>query len=163
MRHRIFILCAVLFFEYGLIGLQAQDAIPATGGSVSVIGKGSVSYTVGQVLFTTNNGATGSVMQGVQQPFEISVLSGMEKGKDIGLSFLAYPNPTSENLILRTDLPETSVLSFQLFDMYGKLLYSNILSGKETRIDMSNLGSAHYFLKVMDNNEELIVFTIIKN
>ena len=163
MRHRRFIFCAVLFFEYGLIGLQAQDAIPATGGSVSVIGQGSVSYTVGQVFFTTNTGTTGSVLQGVQQPFEISVVSGMEEAKDISLSFLVYPNPASENLILRTDNFKTSALSFQLFDMYGKLLYRNTLSGNETSIDMSRLLPAIYFLKVVENNNELKSFEIIKN
>ena len=162
MRHRRFIFCAVLFFEYGLIGLQAQDAIPATGGSVSVIGQGSVSYTVGQVLFTTNPGTTGSVTQGVQQPFEISILSGMQEAEDISLSFFVYPNPTSENLMLRTDDFKTSAFSFQLFDIYGKLLYSNMLSGNETRIDMRRLLPAIYFLKVFENNKELKSFEIIK-
>jgi len=163
MRHRWFIFCAVLFFELGIIGIQAQDAIPATGGHVSVIGQGSVSYTVGQVFFITSTGTTGSVLQGVQQPFEISVASSMEEAKDISLSFLVFPNPTSENLILRTDNFETSALSFQLFDMNGKLLYGNILSGKETSIDMSGLLPAIYFLKVIENKKELMSFEIMKN
>lgn len=162
MRHKQFIFCAVLFFEFGLIGLQAQEGISATGGNALVSGQGTVSYSVGQVVHTTNTGTTGSILQGVQQPFEISVVTGIEKARDIDLLVSAYPNPTTDHLILRVDHLEGSDFSFQLFDMSEKLLESKRLSDNETSIDMSKFTPAIYFLKVIENNKEIKTFRIIK-
>jgi hypothetical protein len=49
----------------------AQHAVSAAGGNLDGAG-GSASYTVGQVVYTTNSGLTGFVIQGVQQPYEPS-------------------------------------------------------------------------------------------
>jgi len=53
-----------------MIGLQAQETIPASGGKASGSG-GTASYSFGQVVYTTYTGTNGLVAQGVQQPFEI--------------------------------------------------------------------------------------------
>jgi hypothetical protein len=54
-------------------------------------------------------------------------------------------------------------LSYQLFDMYGKLLETKKLDGYETNIVMSNLVPATYFVKVIQGNKEIKTFKIIKN
>ena len=59
------------------VGLHAQETVPATGGDATRAG-GSSSYTLGQVVYTTNTGTNGSVAQGVQQPYEISISVGIE-------------------------------------------------------------------------------------
>jgi len=64
----VFILVLLLGLTFP--GLQAQEAIPASGGNVTGSG-GTVSYSIGQVFYLMNSGATGSVLQGVQQPHEI--------------------------------------------------------------------------------------------
>ena len=84
MRHKKFTLSAVLLLGLGLTGLQAQTSVNATGGDASGSG-GSVSYSVGQVVYTTNTGTSGSVAQGVQQPYEISVVTAIEEAKGINL------------------------------------------------------------------------------
>src|SRR6056297_978638 len=71
------ILIAMLLFGPGLTGANAQQAMPASGGDASGSG-GFVSYSVGQVVYTTHTGANGSVAQGVQQTYEIAVESGIE-------------------------------------------------------------------------------------
>jgi hypothetical protein len=48
---------------------QSQEAIPVSAGAAAGAG-GSISYTVGQVFYTTYTASTGSVSQGVQHPFE---------------------------------------------------------------------------------------------
>jgi hypothetical protein len=50
----------------GLGGLQAQETPAATGGEATVSG-GTVSYSVGQVVYTSAKGRNGSAAQGVQQ------------------------------------------------------------------------------------------------
>ncbi len=154
-------LSAVLLFGLGLAGLQAQESVNASGGNASGSG-GSTSYSVGQVVYTTNTGTNGTVAQGVQQPLEISVVTGLEEAKGINLSVKAYPNPTTDYLTLSVDNFETSNLSYQLFDMSGKLLKSEKIVGNQTSIIMSNFVPATYFVKVIVENKEVKTFKIIK-
>jgi hypothetical protein len=142
--------------------LQAQTAIPSSGGKAEGTG-GSVSYSFGQVVYTTKTGSNGSVAEGVQQPFEISVVTSIEDAKEINLSISAYPNPTSEYVTLSVVDFDLTQLSYQLYDMNGKLLDTKKLEGNQTRILMSNLTPATYFLKVTDENQEVKTFKIIKN
>ena len=84
-----------------LLGTQliyAQQSIPASGADASGSG-GSSSYSVGQLVYTTNTGS-GSVSQGVQQVFEFQTLSNPEL-TTVKLSAVTYPNPTSDYVILK--------------------------------------------------------------
>ena len=160
-------LSAVLLLGLGLTELQAQESVNATGGDASGSG-GSASYSVGQVVYTTNTGTNGSVAQGVQQPFEISVVNAIEESKGINLSVSAYPNPTTDYLTLEVDNSvktnhDLSQLSYQLYDMSGKLLQSKKITGNQTSIVMSNLVPATYFVKVIQGNKEVKTFKVIKN
>lgn len=165
MRHKKLKLSAIILLGLGLTGLQAQESVNATGGDASGSG-GSASYSVGQVVYTTNTGTSGSVAQGVQQPYEISVVTGLEEAKGINLSVSAYPNPTTDYLILSIDASTTlsiQSMSYQLYDMNGKLLQSEKITGNQTSIGMSNLVPANYFVKVIQANKEVKTFKIIKN
>ena len=155
-------LSAVLLLGLGLTGLQAQESVNATGGNASGSG-GTVAYSVGQVVYTTNTGANGSVAQGVQQPFEISVVLAIEEAQGINLSVSAYPNPTTDYLTLEVNEFELSNLNFQLYDISGKLLQNEKITGNQTSIVMSNLVPATYFVKVIQDNKEVKTFKIIKN
>ena len=162
MRHKKLKLSAVLLLGLGLTGLQAQTSINATGGNASGSG-GSSSYSVGQVAYQTHTGTNGSVAQGVQQPFEISVVTAIEEAKGINLSVSAYPNPTTDYLTLSIKEFDISNVSYQLLDMNGKLLQNEKITGNQTSIVMSNLVPATYFVKVIQDNKEVKTFKIIKN
>jgi len=142
--------------------IQAQKTIPTTGGNATGAG-GSISYTVGQVVYTTNSGTTGTVTHGVQQPYEISIITSLEEAKDINISCIAYPNPTSDFLILKIENYDGESLSYKLLDINGILLQNKKVTGNETTIDMSSISSAIYFLIIADYNKELKSFKIIKN
>ena len=164
MRHKKLKLSVVLLLGLGLTGLQAQENVNATGGNALGSG-GSSSYSVGQLVYTTNTGTNGSVAQGVQQPYEISVVTGLEEAKGINLSVSAYPNPTTDYLTLSIDASTTlsiQSMSYQLYDMNGKLLQNEKISGSQTSIVMSNLVPATYFVKVVQGNKEVKTFKIIK-
>jgi hypothetical protein len=141
--------------------MLAQEAIPATGGDVTE-SEGSVSYTIGQVLYITNTGTNGSVAEGVQQPYEISVVVGIEQAKDINSICKAYPNPSTDLLILEVESAANEDLYFQLYDMMGKLLVSKKLLNIKTNISMANLAPSTYFLKVTDHQKVVKTFKIIK-
>lgn len=162
MRHKRLRLSALLLLGLGMTGLQAQESVNATGGNASGSG-GSASYSVGQVVYTTNTGTSGSVAQGVQQPYEISVVTEIEEAKVINLTVSAYPNPTTDYLTLIIEELEISNLSYQLYDINGKLLQNEKIERNQTSIDMSKLVPAIYFVKVVHEGKEVKTFKIIKN
>lgn len=150
----------------------SQQTIATNGGNASGSG-GSSSYSVGQLVYTTHAGTSGSVAQGVQQPYEISVVTGIEEAIGINLSLTAFPNPTSDFLTLEVKDLTLSTLHFQLYDMSGKLLQSEKITGSQTSIVMSNLVPATYFVKVyavdwdestevVKGSKEIKTFKIIK-
>ncbi len=152
---------ALLLLFIGLAGIHAQEVIPTTGGEASG-GGGSICYSVGQLIYTTNVGINGSVAQGVQQPYEISVVSGLED-LGINLNVSAYPNPTTDFLLLIIEKENLKEFSYQLYDLDGKLLEYKKITGNQTRVVISNFLPATYFLKVIKGKEEVKAFKIVKN
>ena len=119
MKHKK-TLTSVAFLLLSLGGLHAQENAVAAGGEATGPG-GSVSYSVGQVVYTTATGTNGSAAQGVQQPYEIYVITGVTE-TSINLEMSAYPNPTTNYLTLKVDDFELSTLNFQLIDLQGKVI-----------------------------------------
>ncbi len=151
----------LLLLVFGLQTLQAQEAVITAGGDASVSGV-TVAYSVGQIVFTTHMGTNGSVAQGVQQPYEISIVQGMEENA-IKLKLTAYPNPTANFLTLDLGNSELSTLNFQLYDISGKIITSRKIKSSNETIYMGNLPSAIYILNVAMNNRVVKTFKIIKN
>ncbi|MBE9467507.1 MAG: T9SS type A sorting domain-containing protein [Bacteroidetes bacterium] len=162
MKHKQLQLSVLLLLAFGLTGLQAQESVNTSGGEAFGSG-GSASYSVGLVVYTTNTGTNGSVAKGVQQPYEISVVTAIKKAEGINLSVSVYPNPTTDYLTLKVENYETAKLNYQIFDVNGKLLQSKKATGEQTQIETSNLVPASYFVKVLDNKKEIKVFKIIKS
>ena len=156
-------LCFLFLIGFGTIILHAQSTIPATGGNATGSGASSVSYTVGQIVYTTNTGTNGSSAQGVQQPYEISVVTAIEEALDILLEIKVYPNPATDFIKLKIKNYELQNLRYQLYDINGSILQDSKIVGNETTIVMSNSVSAIYFLKVTDNNKVIKTFKIIKH
>lgn len=154
-------LSTILLLVLGLNGLLAQEVVPITGGELTG-GGGTVVYSVGQIFYTINNGTNGYVVQGVLQPFEISVTLGVEI-KNISLGLSVYPNPTTNYLNLKITNSEFSFLVYQLFDIQGRLLEKSKLTYKNTTINMERLPSATYFLNITNKQNTVKIFKIIKN
>lgn len=151
------------FLIMGLLSsgwLSAQEAVVVSGGGGSG-GGGSTTYSIGQVTYTEISGSTGSVIQGVQQPYEIFVL-GRDDHKNISLNISAYPNPTVSYLTLQINA-EIKGLRYQLFDLNGRLLRNEKITAIETSIPMQTYNDAVYILKVYSNQSELKTFKIIKS
>ena len=151
----------LLTFTFLLSTVSAQESVNTTGGNAAGSG-GSVSYSVGQAAYQTHTGTNGSVAEGVQQPYEISVVTGIDEAKAINLLVSAYPNPTADYLTLSISEFNISGLSYQLYDMNGRLLQDEKVTGPTTNIAMLNFVSATYFMKVRQGQKEIKTFKIIK-
>lgn len=162
MKHKREVLFILVFFCFSMMVTHAQEIIPAAGGNVSG-STGSVSYTVGQILCGSLSGTHGTITQGVQQPYEISVVTGINETSAILFKIEVYPNPTKDLIILKAENFEIENISYLLYSSNGTLLRNNRVEGTETRIAMSNLEPATYFLKVIWKNKGFKTFKIIKN
>ena len=160
MKKNVFILFHLLVV--GLVSINGQppqQSVASSGGDASNT-EGSVSYSVGQDIYSGSQSESGEVSEGIQQPYEIFVLTGLDV-KGVNLKFSIYPNPTSDILILETEFEEQD-LTYQLYDINGKILQNNNIVNDQTKIDLSEYNTSVYLLIVRVNNEELKSFKIIK-
>jgi len=140
--------------------LCSQEAITVSAGEAAGSG-GSVSYTVGQVFYTTNTAATGGVSQGVQHPFEFQTLSNPEL-TTVKVTAVTYPNPTKDFIILKITDRTLYNLRYTLFDVNGKSIVSDAITASSTAIQMKHLAIGAYVLKVIQKNKSLKSFKILK-
>tara|TARA_R110002072_G_scaffold31040_9_gene96259 strand:- start:899 stop:1378 length:480 start_codon:yes stop_codon:yes gene_type:complete len=151
-----------LYCHFLVIGLNfshAQNSPTATGGDASGF-NGSVSYSIGQVVFTSLASGTTSLIQGNQQAFEISNPISIEEF-EISFNAEIFPNPSSKNLTLKMDLDDSC--SYQLIDLNGKLLKTEIIVSKNTTISMVSFPKASYYLRILKKGQILKSFKVIKN
>ena len=81
--------------------LYAQTDFVGSGGSVETPA-GSVSFTVGQSFSQVTDMAQGAVYEGVQQPFELFVVS-IFSGPAQTLHARVFPNPASTDLNIQLE------------------------------------------------------------
>lgn len=148
-------------FLLGIVEMNAQRATVASGGNATGSG-GTISYSISQVADKTQTGTTGTITQGVQQPFEIITLGGFEF-ENIRLEAVVFPNPTVSNVTLKILAPYFENLNFQLYGIQGKLLSYGKIAGEETVFNMESYSSGAYILNISSNTKSLKTFKIIKN
>jgi hypothetical protein len=102
------------------------------------------------------------VNQGVQQPYEIVTTAGIAD-QDISLQLSTFPNPTSGSLTISVGEHTSEKLSYQLFDIQGKLIEEKEIIQHETGVSMDRLAPSTYLLKITDTGQLVKEFKIIKN
>lgn len=142
------------------VASMAQQSPVSAGGDISGNG-GNISYSIGQVVYTTNTGETGTITQGVQQPYEFLIIKGVEN-LNVHLQLSVFPNPTRDRVALQIQNYNFDQLEFQLFDQVGKLIATFPITTATTIVPMEGYSSGIYFLKVMDDSQEIKSFKIVK-
>lgn len=138
----------------------AQESANSAGGNASG-GGGSVAFSVGQVVYTTNTGNSGSIAQGVQHAYEFFTFGFSET--ELSISLKVFPNPVAEYLILEISDYTNEELLYQLFDMQGNELSKEQIVKQQTLINMNGLPTATYFMNVVNQeNKKVQCFKIIK-
>ncbi len=154
-----------LFISYCLIlvGLGstfAQENTVTSGGMAFGTG-GSVSYTIGQIDYMNATGTGGTITEGLQQPYEIMIISGIEE-TDVNLALAVYPNPTTDFVVLSVQNSTLQNMTYLLYDLQGKIIEKQKLNDSQTTISMVDLASGTYFIKVLRKNSEVKNFKVIK-
>jgi hypothetical protein len=151
----------LLLFLFLQISVHAQEVLLPSGGTISGVG-GSASFSVGQTEYSTSAGVNGVSIAGVQQPYEITVITDNQNIDKSAIAVRIYPNPTSNFLNIDINNPQLTDLNFKLIDVNGKVL--NILKQESNQIifNMTNLISGTYFINVYELEKEIKVFKIVK-
>lgn len=144
---------------FAVFSIHAQESASIAGGDAS--GKsGTAAYTVGQTSYTSDAGSRGSSEQGVQHAYEISMLSDSKLFSDA--RFTMYPNPTEDVVNIATDHAATGNLSYQLYNVAGKLLSAERLTGQTTSVEMKSFAAGTYVVKLLSAGQPVQTFKIIK-
>ncbi|MCB9185877.1 MAG: T9SS type A sorting domain-containing protein [Flavobacteriales bacterium] len=140
---------------------SAQTDVVVSGGDGTDVG-GSVSFTIGQVFYQQNSSSTEMENQGVQQPYEISIVTDVRENglKDVDLQ--VYPNPTTDRITILAIGELDEELTVQLFDALGRELTSTRIQNSSTEIPMQALAAATYYLVIRNKHSEEKTYQIIK-
>lgn len=151
------------FLGSGLLSLLSQTAVGSAGGDTSGPG-GTVGYSIGQVAYSKFVGTSGSIQQGVQQPYDIIMVSNNEP--EITLKATIFPNPTVSSVQLTLDdivfSSDTGLFAYGLYDAQGRLLQQHQISASSTIINLEKRLGSVYFLCVSHNDREVKTFKIFK-
>ena len=71
---------------------------------------------------------------------------------DLSKNFNVYPNPTLSFLHIQSNDKETSIVSVELIDSKGCILLNKDFNSKECTINLQNLSSGIYFIKIYTGN-----------
>lgn len=75
-----------------------------------------------------------------------------EKINPAGLNLEVFPNPTSQNLVLQTELKESGPLQYEVFDLLGKIVYRLEVDGapgiNTNILPVAQLARGTYILKM---------------
>ena len=142
-----------------VVCLSAQSSFVATGGEATGTG-GTVSSSVGQIAVQTNGNGSTTISEGVQQPYEISVV-GIDEHPEITLNAILFPNPTLGNLQL-TISNEQFRGEVKAYDSNGKYLFDKKIEDETTEFDLTKYAPGTYYLRVMNGKNVLKTFKVVK-
>jgi hypothetical protein len=153
---------AVFLFFLGTFCVDhavAQESLGA-GGASNTSASGSVSFSLGQVAYTTSANASGSAARGVQQTYPELEIRVPEQAES--LAFSLYPNPNRGSAFLQ--LPEAGNAVYQLYihDLGGRLIAVQTLPSGLSQLDLSTFASGAYTAQLYNNNAYQAHFIILK-
>jgi len=160
MKHRSKVLFIILFS--GAITFTYAQENTLSAGAKATGNNGTVTYSVGQLSYQSISGSNGSLIEGVQQPYEISTVTSIEGANGVELFVKGYPNPARDYFTLRAEDVDLTSLTFQLFDINGKIIQNGKITETYTKITVSYLTPSIYFLKVQKMNRIIKTFKITK-
>jgi hypothetical protein len=144
----------LVFFDiFGVMFGHAQSIFPSTlnaAGGYAIQGGNTYEWSFGEPgLVTTYTNSSLIVAQGVLQPTVDPNLLVREQTTTAALQ--AFPNPTSDYLQLRGDIPSGCLLRYELSDFTGRQILGKTTLGQDflhEGINLSGLAIGAYLIKI---------------
>lgn len=139
------------------VAIAQQDVV--AGGGDAASSSGSVSYSIGQTLYTNESNAAGSIQLGVQQPYAVSPIAVHEPWRDLIVGL--YPNPTRGQLSI--DMPQfIAGITASIFDMNGALVEQVSLRSNKTLLSLETWPAAQYIIRLSDGAGNSSEYQLVK-
>lgn len=136
------------------VNVHAQQGTMTASASGTGEG-GAISWSVGQITYHQWTNDHGSLLEGVQQPFEIQYMPGFGELPEIGISCSLYPNPATLYIMLVINAKELKYLSYQIHDLRGLLLKESIITQPATPIPVDGMKESLYIITILRDNKPL--------
>jgi hypothetical protein len=158
---KIFNISLIIFFLFTSIILNGQSIILEVIGSAGDIithnNKSSIHWCVGEIMSEKyeNNFV---LTQGLYQNLEVSTSIFETSNQYIAMEF--FPNPTTNqlNYIIDNDI----IIQIEIINLHGQIIKKYNSIQKEGVIDLSNIPSGLYILKIYDNHVLIKLYKIQK-
>jgi len=145
----------------GQIQLRKQSV--DSGGALVENGTIKMLFSIGEVVVAESGVAAFNISEGfIRNDLNLS-LGISDYKKDTGISL--YPNPSNDYITLNiagNDPMPFDRMSYQLFDINGKLIKGEKITNRQSIIKIGNLEPANYFVKVIQGNKEINTLKITK-
>lgn len=139
-------------------GLFSQVSVDVAGGQASGA-SGKLDYSIGQIVYTNFSSSAGNLNEGVQQTYDIIILSDETLGdRD---EAMVFPNPASESVVVKMK-NSGDADRYELLNANGKVLRTEKLMATETTLNIQNYSEPLFFLRVYDNTKKCKTFKLIK-
>jgi hypothetical protein len=148
------------FLSFGLLPctMLAQHDVVAGGGNASSTA-GSISYSIGQVVYTNESNASGSIQLGVQQPYTVTPIAVHEPWRALAVGL--YPNPTRGQILI--EMPEfISGITASIFDMGGSLVEQFPLQSAKTLLSAEEWPAGQYIIQLIDASGNTSQYKLVK-
>jgi hypothetical protein len=144
--------------------LHAQQGVVSSGGNISSA-TGSVSYSIGQVMYNHIEGEVGSLNQGVQQPHTFTIV-GIEDLQE-ETTFRLYPNPADQFVHIQLASPPSfdasHHLTARLYDMTGNLITEQSLNQEINTLSLRQCTEAAYIVQILDQQKQIKSYALFKS
>lgn len=138
-----------------------QSSLNAGGGSA--VSAFEYSYSLGQVFTEFSNNTIGSSSQGVQQVFQLELVTDINPERQV-LQLDVSPNPVAETLNVSFKEAQWTSLEYTLLDIRGSIIETGVINDVETSINCSSLTAGTFIVKIYNEASGAIyTFRLIKS
>jgi len=139
--------------------LAAQSALVTSGGD-AVSTSGSVSFSIGQISNAQAIASTGSLSEGVQQPFEFFEVTVNEVLRDIGISL--FPNPALTEVLIELPIMQEGIKA-RFYSSNGSLIEEVNIFSKSTSVNVRNWAASTYYMQLSDSSGNTSTYKLVKH
>jgi hypothetical protein len=132
--------------------MNAQSTmVPAGGNAIGPTAQ--VSYTIGQVVYTSQYNSDAIVDQGVQHSIEIYPVSIGKEESECSIS--VFPNPTCESITISLGETREFQGKWSIIDIRGKQVLAQEYDSSHATLSLSDLPTGSYTLLIHDTRSKM--------
>ena len=148
----------VLFCPILGLAQQLEKTVIASSGETTVGTTVTVEQVIGEPLVVNRQGTNTQISEGFLQGYKLKVQPlSRKKGLPNEPTLQVYPNPTTS--FVTVNGITSNAFSIMVLDAQGKNIKTQ---NNNNTVDFTNTAAGTYILQVLQNNEQIGVYQIIK-